>query len=272
MGEQNSNKFFEAKMVKFSEGNEVSYCPERGGIITSLKLQGKEFLYLDQGTFQDDRANVRGGIPILFPNAGALKSLEFPKLCQHGFVRNFSGWVAENDIDGFSETFIASEETKKLYPYDFRLTVAGKFEKDNSFTLLQIVENLEGEKDLPISMGLHPYFSVPNKEKKNIKFNFEGGNIIEEKFADWSNGNFVSIDNPKLKDASAKLEIVIPFLGTLLMDISPEYQKIWVWSLPEKDFICIEPVMRDVGGLVDNPEKIKPRQIFSASLKLTLKT
>ena len=133
------------------------------------------------------------------------------------------------------------------------------------------VENLEDYKELPISMGLHPYFKVPSSEKKNIKFNFEGGKSIEEQFDKWSNGQFVSIDNPKLKDPSAVMEIVFPNMHTLVIDPSVEYQKIWVWSMPDKDFICIEPVMRDVGGLVNDPQKIRPKETFSASVNFNIK-
>ena len=67
------------------------------------------------------------------------------------------------------------------------------------------------------------------------------------------------------------MEVIIPDLGTLIIDASKEYEKIWIWSIPEKDFICIEPVMRDEGGLVNNPQKIDPKEIFNASVNFLLK-
>ena len=123
---------------------------------------------------------------------------------------------------------------------------------------------------MPISMGLHPYFKVPDENKKDIKFNFAGGEIIEKDFANWSQGGTTSIDNPKLKDPNAVLKIDIPGLGTLIMDVSMEYQKIWIWSVPGEDFICIEPVMRNEGGLIDNPEMIKPGETLSGKVTLRL--
>lgn len=251
--------------IKVSEGSEVSVSPERGGIITSIKLRGTEILYLDQETFDDKNVNVRGGIPILFPNAGAIESERYPLLKQHGFARNSFEWIFEKNDKGFVETLISSDETKKLYPYDFKLSVEGKFEENGSFTITQTLENLEEDKELPIAMGLHPYFKVSNGEKKNIKFNFEGGKYIEENSDLWMNGQYISINNPKV------MEVVIPNLGTLTINVSSEYQKIWIWSLPEKDFICIEPVMRDVGGLIHNPQMIKPKETFTASINFNLK-
>ena len=66
------------------------------------------------------------------------------------------------------------------------------------------------------------------------------------------------------------MEVQIPNLGKLTFKVSPEYKKIWIWSQPGKDFICIEPVMRDVGGIIDDPEKVKSNQKFSANLNLSL--
>lgn len=267
---ENKHKF-KIETIKGPQGGEVSYCPERGGIITSIKLGGKEILYLDEETFKNVDTNVKGGIPILFPNAGPItENSEFPNLEQHGFARK-SKWSKENIEDGFKEVLSANEETKKMYLYDFQFSVSGKFEEDGSFTFNQEVENKEENKELPISMGLHPYFKVSNSEKSNIKFNFEGGKFIEDNIETWANiGKAVSIDNPKVKDPNAVMEVVIPSLGTLIIDVSVEYQKIWVWSVPGKDLVCVEPVMRDKNGLVDNPEKIKPKETFSAKVNFKL--
>jgi galactose mutarotase-like enzyme len=132
------------------------------------------------------------------------------------------------------------------------------------------VKNLEQGKTLPIAMGLHPYFRVPHDEKTNIRFNFEGGALIEQQIEQWANGKMVSIDNPKVSNPAAVMEVVTPGLGILRIDASPEYRKIWIWSEPGKDFICIEPVMRDIGGLIKNPELVKPGEIFTASVNFSI--
>ncbi len=252
--------------TKGPNNGEASICPKRGDILTRLKLNGKEVLYLDEETFKNTEVNVKGGIPILFPNAGPLeKNEEFPNLEQHGFARKLE-WQINKVENGFSSSLSSNSETKAFYPYEFKLSVSGNFEEDGSFTLNQEVENLEKNKELPISMGLHPYFKVQNEDKNNIKFNFEGGKFIEENIESWANGKAVSIDNPKVKNPNEVMEIIIPSLGKLLIDASVEYEKIWIWSMSGKDFICIEPVMRDKNGLIDNPKKIKPNKTFYASV------
>jgi len=271
MENPNLNPILKIETIKTSEESEVSFCAERGGIITSIKLHGQEILYLDKATFQDKTLSVKGGIPILFPNAGPIESPEFPNLKQHGFARDSSKWNVIKTHDGFKETLIPDKENLISYPYNFKLSMEGQFKNNGSFTIKQKVENLEEEKELPISMGIHPYFKVLNKDKKNIKFNFEGGELVEEQAEIWANGKAISIDNPKIKDLFAVMEIFIPNVGTLIIEASSEYQKIWVWSMKDKDFFCVEPVMRNKGGLVDDPEKIKQKESFTATVNFKLK-
>lgn len=264
---------FKIETIKTQDNCAISYSPTRGGLITSIIIKGKEILYLDESTFLNIHQSVRGGIPILFPNAGALvddKNNKFKDLKQHGFARNSNKWISEKGVDNFIETLISNDETKEVYPYDFKLRVSAQIEKDNSITIEQGVENTNSASGMPIAMGLHPYFKVKDIDKKNILFNWKGGEIVKENFPIWSEGGTVYIDNPKVNDPEAKLEIFIPGLGNLSLDVSASYQKIWIWSLPGKDFICIEPMMRGLNGLNDDPEIIKPNSKFSASINLNL--
>ncbi|HEY5589288.1 MAG TPA: hypothetical protein VIK86_10105 [Candidatus Paceibacterota bacterium] len=265
-----NEKILKIETIKGPNNREASICPKRGDILTSLKFDGKEIIYLDEETFKNTEVNVKGGIPILFPNAGPLdNNSEFPNLEQHGFARKLE-WSSEKVESGFSSSLSSNDDTKKVYPFDFKFSVLGNFEVDGSFTLKQEVENLEENKEMPISMGLHPYFKVPSIEKNNIKFNFEGGKFIEEQVEIWANGKAISIDNPKIKNPNMPMEITIPSLGTLIIDPSVEYKKIWVWSMPGKDFVCVEPVMRDKNGLINDPEKIKPRKTFTTKVNFKL--
>ncbi len=263
-------QFFNIKIIEGPNYGKVSYCPERGGILTGITLKGKPIIFLDEDTFKDENTNVRGGVPFLFPNAGEFsKNSLYPDLGRHGFARKLK-WREENIDDGFKETLDANEETKKIFPYDFSFSQIGKFEDDGSFTLNQEIENKEEEKEMPISMGLHPYFKVSNNEKENIQFDFEGGKEIEDQIKKWANGEYISIDNPKIKDPQAVIKMIIPSLGTIIIDPSIEFEKIWVWSMPGLDFICVEPVMWDKNGLIDNPKMIKPKEKLKMSVNFSL--
>ena len=267
--EQKGSPQLRIETIKNPEGNEVSCCPERGGIVTSIKLQGKEVLYLDEETLKNKDVNVKGGVPIPFPNAGPIpdeiKTEELKNLKQHGFARELK-WKLEKELDGFKETLISDQKTKEFYPYDFNLELDVHLENDNSITFVQKVENTGKENNIPISSGFHPYFKIPSEEKKNIEFNFKGGDLVKEQIEKWANGKAVSIENH-----NESIEIKIPNLGTLVFNILKEYKRIWIWSMGGKDFICVEPVMRDKGGIVLDPEKIKPGEKHQSSFNISLK-
>ena len=260
----------ERKTLTGTAGDKVTYCPERGGIITSLILKGKELLFLNEETFEDRTKTVRGGIPLLFPNAGFLENPLFPGLTQHGFARRSSRWTSIQSDDAFSETLEANEETHCVFPYTFRYAVEGGFDGAHSFRLTQTVTNLEPEKPMPLAMGLHPYFHAPRAKKADIVWDFPQGDLIAQEQRTWSEGGTTSIRNPCTDYPGIKLRIRLPDLGTLILSTSSEYERLWIWSLPDQDFVCVEPVMRDVGGLIDNPVLIQPSQTLSTFVRFEL--
>lgn len=168
------------------------------------------------------------------------------------------------------QTLPAVPETKTVYPYDFLYAMRGQLEDDGSITLTQEVTNREPDKELPISMGLHPYFKLPAGKKREVKFDFPGGEEVEAGVERWANGQAVSIANPCAEDPNRDIRVVIPEVGTLVMKFSPEYKRIWVWSLPDKGFVCIEPIMREAGGLVNDPELVQPGKTYVAKIQLRL--
>ena len=229
-------------------------------------MDGTELLYMDEATFRDPTKNVRGGIPLLFPQAGPADESKFPGLKQHGIARLSHDWVREHtDSPGsFAESLTIRLPTPS-FPYQFRLDVSGTFDDQGAFILSQKAMNLEEEKSMPISMGLHPYFKVPREERANIVFDFPGGEHAAQNAQTWMNDGTVSLDNPH-----SPMRIHMPTVGTLVLTASPEYKKVWVWSKPDSDFICIEPVMRNEGGIISDPHLIEANQSFVASLSIAL--
>jgi galactose mutarotase-like enzyme len=256
--------------IRTSDGRESSFSPERGGIITSLKLNGKELLYLDPDTFNDRSKNVKGGIPILFPNAGPIEHPDYPQLKQHGFARTTPWNIDSMNEHGFIESLRSDETTHNQYPHDFSLFLKGNFENGSAFSIVQGVKNENADRAMPVAMGLHPYFRVPTDRKGDVKFNFPGGDKAQQQIEQWGNGKAVSLANPSTVKNHIPMHLEIPELGTLVLTASPEYQRIWIWSMKDMDFICVEPVMRDSGGLVNNPELVQPGQTLAPEVKIEL--
>ncbi|MCE9541736.1 hypothetical protein K8R03_04255 [Candidatus Kaiserbacteria bacterium] len=249
----------------------VSFSPERGGIITSLRLAGTEVLYMEEDTFKDPSKNVRGGIPLLFPNSGPVEHELFPGLKQHGFARTMNSWksMPTGGKPQFAERLSDTDATREQYPYPFTLEVGGSLEEDGTFLMYQRATNTAGTDSamhMPVAMGLHPYFRVAAAEKENISFQFTGGDVITRDVRVWAKeGGTVSVDNP-----GTSMPVHIPSIGTLVLTASPEYRKVWIWSLPDKDFICIEPVMRDEGGLVRDPAYVEPGESLTGRFSIRL--
>src|SRR5689334_3644577 len=52
--------------------NKAEIVPERGAIVTRLTVDGRDVLFMDYDTLADPTKSIRGGVPVLFPFAGAL--------------------------------------------------------------------------------------------------------------------------------------------------------------------------------------------------------
>ena len=82
---------------------------------------------------------------------------------QHGFARNLEHTLVWSD-PGYLELALESDdETRKQFPYDFRLLSTFTLEGDKVHHTLT-VENLD-EEALPFGIGYHPGFQVPFDDK-----------------------------------------------------------------------------------------------------------
>ena len=88
---------------------QAKIAPERGGLLTSFSVDNTEIFYLDRETFNDVIKNVRGGIPLLFPNAGPLKGGLY-NLPQHGFVRKMPWKVTAQNRNSITLQLLSNAE------------------------------------------------------------------------------------------------------------------------------------------------------------------
>lgn len=122
-----------------------------------------------------------GHAPVLFPIVGALRQGktkiggEWFEMGQHGFARRREFTLKEHRADMISLCLSSDFETKKLYPFEFRLTVTYTL-KDRAVETAFSVENI-GEKTLPFAIGGHPGFNIPVNEAAG----FEDYSILFEK-------------------------------------------------------------------------------------------
>jgi galactose mutarotase-like enzyme len=229
---------------------EATIAPQRGAIVTSFRVRDREFLYLDQATFNDRSKNVRGGIPILFPSPGKLDNDGWRcagksgEMKQHGFARNLAWTIEDTDSPDRSQVRLAlqsSDRTLQAYPWRFAAQLSYVLEP-NALIMRFAVAN-EDSTPMPFAFGLHPYFLILDKARARIPTratrafdNVAKQNISFDGF-DFTRGE-VDIHLLDHGSATARLEVGDDIIA---IDGSAEFTRWVVWTLPGKEFVCLEP-------------------------------
>ncbi|MGE5549383.1 MAG: aldose epimerase [Bacteroidota bacterium] len=238
-----------------ASGARVKITPARGGIVTGFALFGRELLYLDEDTYYDANVNVRGGIPVLFPICGQLDDGRYQwaghdyRMKAHGFARDVPWEVISTGTRERASITLAlrsDERTKVVYPFDFEL----RFEYSLIGNQLRIIQEYTNHSDqtMPFYAGLHPYFRVA--DKRRLAFEIDGATMFD--------GDDMMIkpfrNDLDLTDA-VKAKVILDQTATrvglrdlvtgkhIQMDYSREFKYPVLWSVPGKDFVCLELFM-----------------------------
>lgn len=237
----------------------VEVIPSRGALVTRMNVGGDELLYLDESTVVDPSKNVRGGIPVLFPIAGKLPGDTYPvgrqeyAMPQHGFARRLPWVVRQAEPEMLVLGLSSTEETLKQFPWRFDAQLTLSLDGPQ-LTLDFDVENRD-ERPLPVHLGFHPYFHVLDKAKA-------AASVSTDATKAWDNrqGKVVPFTGLDLTVPEADLHLLDHSeAGTTLhrglgrrpvkLTWSPEFQRMVVWTLQGKDFVCVEPWTASAGAL-----------------------
>lgn len=238
-------------------------APARGGLITEFSVGNCPILFLNRATLDDPTSNVRGGIPILFPNAGRLHGDMFLPtsaaepayvLQQHGFARECTWQVIEQTADRLTLTWASDERSLVSYPYAHHLTQIISLTPSALSLTLSVTNN--SDHPMPIAPGWHPYFRVESARKHDVAVDVLGFQAIPA-------------------DGRHEVNYGLPFKGharimlpnaRVTLTTSPEFRHLQIWTLPEEDFVCVEPWVGPLNSL-NNPES---RLMLSAGETMAL--
>lgn len=151
-----------AELVKIHGGRITAVIGPLGAQLSSLQLEGREYLWQGDPRFWARRA------PVLFPIVGSLRDGRAQsaagecKMGRHGLARNCEHAVAARAADGSSVTFELrdSADTCAAYPYRFKLNMTYAVVGEASLLQTFRVANT-GDVMLPFCVGGHPAFNVP---------------------------------------------------------------------------------------------------------------
>jgi len=247
------NQYHTYTLSDDSTNAQIEVVPERGGIVTSWRINGQEVFYLDTERFTHPDLSVRGGNPILFPLCGNLPNDTYSvdgreyKIKQHGFARELPWTATAQSNDGKAGLTVelsSNEQTKVSYPFDFHLAFTYEL-RGNTLEIRQEYKNLSST-PMPFSSGFHPYFlcgdknqievGIPatsyedNRTKQN--FTFDGKFDFDQDEIDSVFGKLASRSTSVI-DGDRKLKIEIEY--------DDFYTYLVFWTVKGKDFYCLEP-------------------------------
>ena len=247
------------ELTEANTASRIRVCPERGGIVIGCKLHGLELFYLDQSTFENAEANIRGGNPILFPICGQLENRTYEwkgasyQMAQHGFARTSAWTVVSTDTDGEASITLSlrsSEETRAVYPFDFELIFTYAL-KDGELHTRQQYRNLSQE-PMPFYAGFHPYFLTDTKSldyTTDATRYLDYNDMVEKPFP----GQFDlagMVESVTLLDP-IKNDIAFPVIegARVRLSYDDHFKYVVLWSVENRPFVCVEPWMAMAGEL-----------------------
>jgi len=236
---------------------EVLIAPLRGGMVTQFRIGEDQLLYLDRATLRDHAQNVRGGIPVLFPVAGRLNDDSFPvngerlSMSQHGFARRMPWRVSGIDTSSaaaLSVTLDANDATLAQWPYRFQVTFQYRL-SGSTLAIRQRFTN-DGDRPMPIHPGLHPYFLVESGQKNGARVVTNGTQARDTRTGkvgpltlpiELGGGE---VDLQILDHSGPTVGLERPGRGARSLALDPTQAIVTVWTLPGRDFVCVEPWTR----------------------------
>ncbi|WNG20713.1 aldose epimerase [Cystobacter fuscus] len=250
----------EEDTVLLKDGDCVAeIVPERGALVSRFAAGGEELLFLDASTLADPGKNVRGGIPVLFPSPGVLPGGTYPAegrdytMRRHGFARDLA-WEVRHRENARAELVLGhSEQTLREFPWRFeaRLTVTLS---GGALRLGFAAENRD-TRPMPLHLGYHPYFHVPQANKAVTRLDTEATRA-------WDNrtGAPVSFSGLDLTGTEVDMHLLDhsrpgttlhrgPGLRPVVLSWSESFSTVVVWTITGRDFVCVEPWTAPGGAL-----------------------
>lgn len=204
--------------------------------------------------------------PILFPFVGKVQEgkyrigeKEYAMKTQHGFARDLVFTCVEKTDVSVTHCLTASEQTRGIYPYEFRLTVCHKLLSGRQLVVEWKIENLGADR-MFYSIGGHPGFMVPEGvQKEDCLISFPGKTELQYVSVNASGFVVPPVKRLPLRDGLARWQEDIPdtwifedhqvqSVGISRPDGTPyvsllceEFPMLAVWANPKGPFICLEP-------------------------------
>lgn len=271
-----------------------------GAEINSVKnSDGVEYIWYGDKKYWARRA------PILFPIVGRLKDNKYTyggrtyEMGQHGFARDMEFIVIDQGNDWIDLKLVSNEETKRMYPFDFKLIIHYELNNHKLSTNINVFNT--DIKDMYFSVGAHPAFNIPLLKDGSEQYNDYSVRVanrgtynqiqFDVPYANFENVEKIDLNQPiqlshelfyddakvieiNSKEFTAILSNDVSNHGVSMTAYDIEYGGLW--SSKGAPFVCLEPwwgIADDVhtDGKIEHKvgiNKIIPNEKFTTKYEL----
>lgn len=297
MATKTTFKTFEIHTITCPNGKtRLSIIPEKGGIASSLIIPfqktERELLFQHDHFWERGNPHLPGGSPLLFPICGRLERNliagnylydgQVYNMPIHGFSAHLPWQVQqESNLEDQITLFLTdTEETRKIYPFNFRVELTYQV-SDRKMLCLQRYINT-GDRSMPYYTGFHPYFATPEpgagKEQvmltcnpaRHFQYNERLSDVIGEQPPFKTP---ISATSPKIHEQLILLtedsELSLSYPDGLRINLHADgieterlFPYLQIYSPSDQPFICIEPYMSFPNAMntMNGPRWLKPGQ------------
>lgn len=236
-----------------------------GAQVFSYRPTGNQPVLFMPGNYDDYEAGseIHGGIPICWPWFGRCGK-EGSRM--HGIVRYMPWYVKSSeyseDISEITLGFKSNEETRKIWNYDFELSL--KISVSMKLTM-ELTSTNTGDKPFWVTEGFHPYLRVRDIDQVTIK-GVDGCEFYDTECPEkgdkriWVGDVTVEEGSKVFKVDKLEYALIDNGLDRAIAMVSRGNKKLIVWNPGEapfvglndgdyKKFVCVEPstLFRDAG-------------------------
>ena len=244
-------------MIVLTNGNTEARFSPVGAEPKSLTVNGNEFLW------NSDPRIWAGCCPLLFPVCGGLLNdkyrwdgIEYP-MEKHGFARRKTFTVTEQTQTSVSFLLTDSEETRKIYPFAFALSVNYTLEPNRLNAEYRILN--KGATPMCFAIGSHEGYATPEgiedydvifPEKETLRARLTDGGILSDQYLPLlKDGNVLPLYDKyftvdalvfeSIKSRSATLRN--RKTGRAVQVDFPNAKHLVLWHKHGAGFFCVEP-------------------------------
>lgn len=235
----------------------IAIINHKGAELISLKtIKNKEYIWAGDPAFWGKHS------PVLFPIVGTLKNNSYQydgteyHLSRHGFARDMEFILSNKSESSVTFSLISSDESRKVYPFDFGLQITYSLEKSKLTIEYRIINNNDTE--MPFSIGAHPAFALPNTfEDYSLAFEYPETLTSYELENDLLSDNCTTIamtenqmplnyslfekDALIFKKLNSKKITILENEKPLLQVEFNDFPNLGLWTKMNAPFLCIEP-------------------------------